>query len=147
MSEVDEREERFLDALEQLDDNVLQHEYILSFASCLDMLASEECTDENALAGCTADAWLELRKDDAGGIAMRGASDALIVRGLLGAVSEMIAGVPATDIARWHPRLIRETRVGRQLFAQRRRGLASFAERIVEYAAKLVEESNSRQGT
>lgn len=113
MSEVEEREERFLDALAQLDDNVLQHEYILSFASCLDMLALEERTDENALAGCTADAWLELREDGAGGIAMRGASDAFIVRGLLGAVSEMIAGVPATDIARWHPRLIRETRVGR----------------------------------
>ena len=69
---------------------------------------------------------------------MRGASDALIVRGLLGAVSEMIAGVPATDIARWHPRLIRETRVGRQLLAQRRRGLASFAERITDFAATLL---------
>ncbi|MFR7755247.1 MAG: SufE family protein, partial [Bacteroidales bacterium] len=108
MSEVEEREKRFLDALAQLDDNVLQHEYILSFASCLDMLVPEECTDENALTGCTADAWLELREDGAGGIAMRGASDALIVRGLLGAVSEMIAGVPAADIARWHPRLFRE---------------------------------------
>lgn len=66
MSEVEEREERFLDALEQLDDNVLQHEYILSFAPCLDMLAPEECTDGNALAGCTADAWLELREDGTG---------------------------------------------------------------------------------
>lgn len=66
MSEVEEREERFLDALAQLDDNVLQHEYILSFASCLDMLVPEECTDENALTGCTADAWLELREDGAG---------------------------------------------------------------------------------
>ena len=138
MSEVEEREERFLDALAQLDDNVLQHEYILSFASCLDMLVPEECTDENALAGCTADAWLELREDGAGGIAMRGASDAFIVRGLLGAVSEMIAGVPATDIARWHPRLIRETCVGRQLLAQRRRGLASFAERITDFASSLL---------
>lgn len=138
MSEVEEREERFLDALAQLDDNVLQHEYILSFASCLDTLVPEECTDENALAGCTADAWLELREDGAGGIAMRGASDAFIVRGLLGAVSEMIAGVPATDIARWHPRLIRETRVGRQLLAQRRRGLASFAERITDFASSLL---------
>ena len=138
MSEVEEREERFLDALAQLDDNVLQHEYILSFASCLDMLVPEECTDENALTGCTADAWLELREDGAGGIAMRGASDAFIVRGLLGAVSEMIAGVPATDIARWHPRLIRETRVGRQLLAQRRRGLASFAERITDFASSLL---------
>ena len=138
MSEVEEREELFLDALAQLDDNVLQHEYILSFASCLDMLVPEECTDENALAGCTADAWLELREDGAGGIAMRGASDAFIVRGLLGAVSEMIAGVPATDIARWHPRLIRETRVGRQLLAQRRRGLASFAERITDFASSLL---------
>lgn len=138
MSEVEEREERFLDALAQLDDNVLQHEYILSFASCLDMLVPEECTDENALAGCTADAWPELREDGAGGIAMRGASDALIVRGLLGAVSEMIAGVPAADIARWHPRLIRETRVGRQLLAQRRRGLASFAERITDFASSLL---------
>ena len=138
MREVEEREERFLDALAQLDDNVLQHEYILSFASCLDMLVPEECTDENALAGCTADAWLELREDGAGGIAMRGASDAFIVRGLLGAVSEMIAGVPATDIARWHPRLIRETRVGRQLLAQRRRGLASFAERITDFASSLL---------
>ena len=137
MSEVEEREERFLDALEQLDDNVLQHEYILSFASCLDMLAPEECTDDNALTGCTADAWLELREDGAGGIAMRGASDALSVRGLLGAVSEMIAGVPAADIARWHPRLVRETRVGRQLLAQRRRGLASFAERITDFASGL----------
>ena len=138
MSEVEEHEERFLDALAQLDDNVLQHEYILSFASCLDMLAPEKCTDENALTGCTADAWLELREDDAGGIAMRGASDALIVRGLLGAVSEMIAGVPAADLARWHPRLIRETRVGRQLLAQRRRGLASFAERITDFASSLL---------
>ena len=137
MSEVEEREERFLDALEQLDDNVLQHEYILSFASCLDMLAPEECTDDNALTGCTADAWLELRKDGAGGIAMRGASDAFIVRGLLGAVGEMIAGVPAADIARWHPRLVRETRIGRQLLAQRRRGLASFAERITDFASGL----------
>lgn len=137
MSEVEEREERFLDALEQLDDNVLQHEYILSFASCLDMLAPEECTDDNALTGCTADAWLELREDGAGGIAMRGASDALIVRGLLGAVGEMIAGVPAADIARWHPRLVRETRIGRQLLAQRRRGLASFAERITDFASGL----------
>lgn len=137
MSEVEEREERFLGALEQLDDNVLQHEYILSFASCLDMLAPEECTDDNALTGCTADAWLELREDGAGGIAMRGASDALIVRGLLGAVSEMIAGVPTADIARWHPRLVRETRVGRQLLAQRRRGLASFAERITDFVSGL----------
>lgn len=69
---------------------------------------------------------------------MRGASDALIVRGLLGAVSEMIARVPAADIARWHPRLIRETRVGRQLLAQRRRGLASFAERITDFASNLL---------
>ena len=48
MSEVEEREERFLDALAQLDDNVLQHEYILSFASCLDMLVPEECTAEGS---------------------------------------------------------------------------------------------------
>lgn len=138
MSEIEEREERFLDALEQLDDNVLQHEYILSFASCLDMLAPEECSDENALAGCTANAWLELRKDGAGGIAIRGTSDALIVRGLFGAVSEMIAGVPTADIARWHPRLIRETRFGRQLLAQRRKGLAAFAERITDFASSLL---------
>lgn len=139
MSEVERREARFLEALEQLDDNVLQHEYILSFAAKLAMLPESERSKENALTGCTAQAWLELAKDGQGGIAVRGASDALIVRGLLGAVSEMIAGVPVGDVAAWQPHFMDETQVGRQLLAQRRRGIASFVERIVSYAQRVAD--------
>lgn len=139
MTVVEDRERSFLEALGQLDDGVLQYEYVLSFAAELELLSPEECTDENLLSGCTAQAWLELGFDGDGGIAMRATSDALVVRGLLGAVSEMIKGVPVEDIAAWNPCFMNETQAGRQLLSQRRRGLSSFVERIVQYASKSLD--------
>ena len=134
MTEVECRELELMDALDQLGDFVLQQQYVMSFANKLAVLPEDERTQERKLSGCTAQAWLAVEPNDAAALDIRGWSDSLIVRGLMGAVAEMVRGIPACDIASWQPRFMHETRVGRQIVYQRKHGLGSLIDRIIEAA-------------
>lgn len=120
-----EREDAFLQAMELLADPLLQHQYVLSFANDLDPLPAEDRIDDARMGGCTARAWAVAAYDASGRMHVRGYSDALIVRGFMGVLAQVVEGADRSQIERWEPRLMGETRIGRQLMAQRRKGLGS----------------------
>ncbi len=130
MSLVQEREQAFMDAMAVLDDPVLQHEYVLSFARGLDELPEAERISERLLRGCSAQAWVAVERTDEGCVHLQGWSDALIVRGFLGLISSMTEGVSQEELARWEPAFLQESVLGRQLLSSRKRGLASLIDRM-----------------
>lgn len=134
MSSVQEREQEFINAMHVLDDVVLQHEYILSFAGALDVLPEEERTTDAFLTGCSAQAWVRFERTEQGCVHMRGWSDALVVRGFLGLIACMTESASCEELSFWEPEFLHESVLGRQIMASRKRGLSSLIVRMKEFA-------------
>lgn len=131
---IEAREQEFLENLAMLEDWFSQYEYLLGFASELPPLPEAECLEENRLNGCTAPAWLQLARTPDGKMELRGTSDSLIVRAIMGLTASMIQDAPLYEIARWAPRFPETDPLRKQFAAGRRKGVGQMLQGIGDFA-------------
>ena len=136
MSTIEARETELRTNLDALEDWFSQYEYLLGFAEDLDELPEEERTAQTRIEGCTAPAWLSLAKKRDGSIALRGTSDALTVRALLGLIADLIAGIPSEEIASWEPTFMEHAALQEHFTTDRKAGLQEALRRIRAFAAE-----------
>lgn len=131
MSAIDEIEENF----GLLDDWEDRYRYVIELGNTLEPLSEAEHSETYKVRGCASQVWLVSSagtgKDGQAAIAIRGDSDAHIVRGLIAILIAAYSGKPAERIADYDAEAL-FARLGLEdhLTQQRSNGLASMVARI-----------------
>lgn len=121
-----------------LDDWEQRFAHLIDLGKNLPPLKAEELTEANKVRGCSSQVWLVAETGpDAGKLYFRGASDAMIVSGLVAMLLKLFSGqTPAEILAFDAEGFFREIGVADALTPQRSNGLKSMLARIRDHAAR-----------
>jgi cysteine desulfuration protein SufE len=132
METIEAREREFIDDFTEINDWMLQYEYLLSFMEDMHEIPDNERSDDLKIKGCASNAWMRLNAGPKGP-RVEFASDALIIKGILGAITAFIGNASREEIAAWRPRFIEKTALKTQLGVDRQKGIASILKAIREW--------------
>ncbi|MEY2758032.1 MAG: hypothetical protein RIR33_1810 [Pseudomonadota bacterium] len=120
-----------------LDDWEARFAHLIDLGKSLQLLKPEEYSDDNKVRGCSSQVWLiaEPSPVSDGAIRFRGASDAMIVAGLVAMLLHLFSDQQPEDILAFDaPAFMREIGIADALTPQRSNGLASMLQRIRAHA-------------
>ena len=135
-----------------LDDWEDRYRYVIDLGRELPELPQELRTEATKVRGCASQVWLVTDRIPAGGggrdkLAMRGASDALIVQGLIAVLFALYEGKTADEILSLDAQnIFAELGLKDHLTQQRSNGLASMVERIRRDARAVAAGETAHQG-
>lgn len=122
--------------LEFLDDWDDRYRYLIDLGRTLPVLPQDAYSDAFKVPGCASQVWLMMEKTPEGRFAIRGDSDALIVKGLVALVIALFNGKSAAEIGATDAQaFFTEIGLKAHLSSQRANGLASMVARIKASAA------------
>lgn len=136
---VEELENTYIDDLNILDDWILQYEYLIQIASDMPRLPREKRRDENKVKGCQSGVWLDLSIEN-GKIRVNGDSNAMIIRGILSIIVNLLNDRTPEEIVSYQPRFISETNIKKQISTDRFHGIYSVIKTIQNYAQEFCKE-------
>lgn len=131
-----ELEDSYIEDLDQLDDWLLQYEYLLALSAQLPAFAKDERTENSRVKGCQSGVWLVLHAED-GRVRIRADSEALIIRGILAILVSLLDGRTPEEIASYRPRFIEQTNIKKQISTDRFHGLQSVVQTVREFALQV----------
>ena len=111
--------------------------HLIDLGKSLPPLKPEEYSDDNKVRGCSSQVWLvaDPSPTHAGALRFRGASDAMIVAGLVAMLLHLFSDQQPADILAFDaPAFLREIGIADALTPQRSNGLASMLQRIRAHA-------------
>jgi cysteine desulfuration protein SufE len=120
-----------------LDDWEARFSHLIDLGKALPPLRREEYSEENKVRGCSSQVWLvaEPSPDVPGALRFRGASDAMIVAGLVAMLLHLFSDQQPDDILAFDaPAFFKEIGIADALTPQRSNGLASMLARIRAFA-------------
>ena len=120
-----------------LDDWEARFAHLIDLGKALPALKPDEYSDANKVRGCSSQVWLvaEPSQASSGAIRFRGASDAMIVAGLVAMLLHLFSDQQPADILAFDaPAFFREIGIADALTPQRSNGLASMLQRIRAHA-------------
>ena len=124
------------DEFDFLDDWEARFQHIIDMGKALPPLADADFAEENKVRGCASQVWLVAEPADDNRINFRGASDAMIVSGLVGILLRLYSGQKADDISSFDAeQFFADIGVSEALTPQRSNGLTSMLARIRAEAA------------
>ena len=135
-----------------LDDWEDRYRYVIELGRELPELPQDLRTEATKVRGCASQVWLVTDRIPAGGggrdrLSMRGASDALIVQGLIAVLFALYEGKTADEIlAIDAQKIFAELGLKDHLTQQRSNGLASMVERIRRDARAVTTGETAHQG-
>lgn len=121
-----------------LDDWEARYAHLIDLGRALPALSAEQMVDANKVRGCASQVWLVSEPSDDGRLIFKGASDALIVSGLVALVLRLFSGAAPAEITQFDAeRFFSDIGVAGALSPQRSNGLKSMLARIRAEAARI----------
>lgn len=122
-----------------------QLQHVMDMGRALPPLSPAEMNEANRVPGCASPAWLVTAPQEDGRIVFRGASEALIPRGVIAVLLRLFSGRTPEDILAFDARAgLERLGLASMLSMSRSNGLASMTARIHRDAAALKEAQASR---
>lgn len=119
------------DEFDFLDDWEARFQHIIDMGKALEPLNDADFAEENKVRGCASQVWLVANRVDDDRLTFRGASDAMIVSGLVGILLRLYSGQKREDIASFEAeQFFADIGVSEALTPQRSNGLTSMLARI-----------------
>ncbi len=119
------------DEFEFLDDWEARFQHIIDMGKTLAPMDDGELIEANKVRGCSSQVWLVAEPKPDNTIIFRGASDAMIVSGLVGVLMRLYSGQPAPDIRGFDAEaFFKEIGIADALTPQRSNGLKSMLAKI-----------------
>lgn len=137
MQTIHEIESDFIRAYNELEDWMMQYEFLLRIGAELEPYPTFLKDDSHLISGCQSKVWLFLSEKN-GRIHILGDSEALIVKGMIAVAIFMFQNQPAEAVADAQVRYIEETTIKNQITVDRFRGLNSVIRSIQNYAKNMV---------
>lgn len=136
---IDARAAALREDFDFLEDWEARFAHIIDMGRKLPLLKPDEYAETNKVRGCTSQVWLVAEPSGCrpGGIALRGASDAAIVQGLVAILIALYSDQRPADIRAFDAEaFFRDIGLAEALTPQRSNGLRSMLARIRSYAGE-----------
>jgi cysteine desulfuration protein SufE len=130
---IKETEEEIIEAFSYLETWEEKYEYIIELGKKLPPLDEEYKVEENIIKGCQSTVWLASDYYD-GKVYFKADSDAMIVKGLVSMLIEVLSGHTPDEIINAKIDFIREIGMMTHLAQTRSNGLLSMIKQIKNYA-------------
>lgn len=134
---ISELEDTFIEDLNQLDDWILQYDYLIEISADMPHVSAEERTDERRVHGCQSGVWV-VTSFSGGRVRIRADSDALIIRGIISIIVTLLNGRTPGEIVAYRPRFISSTNIMKQISTDRFNGINSVLSLIQHFASQFV---------
>ena len=136
---IEERQQEFVDLFNELDDPIFQYEVLMQIAGELEEYPPSFRDEKHSVDGCQSKTWIRCETIDENRIKILVDSEALIVKGMIGVIAQIMEGVPLEEAACVHIDYIEKTSLKDLVTSDRRNGIASAVETIQKQARELLE--------
>jgi len=133
MSTIKEKEKELLADFEMLPEWQDRYNYIMDMGADLPLLPDEKKNAGNKVEGCQSASWLTVEKKD-GKLFFKGDSEAILGKGVISMLLNLLNGAPVEEIANYDFYLIDAIDLLNHLSPTRKMGLESVMKRIKELA-------------
>lgn len=130
---INEQQDLIIEDFELFDDWMDKYEYIIQLGKELPLIDDKYKTDDNLIKGCQSKVWLHAELKD-GLLHFTADSDALITKGLVSMVIQVLSGQQPKDIANAEIYFIDKIGLQSHLSPTRSNGLLSMLKQIKLYA-------------
>lgn len=144
MQTIEEIQNSFMTAFNEIDDWMMQYEFLLRIGAELEPFPDDFKDDSHLIRGCQSKVWLKYTEKD-GRIHILGDSEALIVKGMFAVAIIMFQDQTVEDVADAKVRYIEETSIKNQISTDRFQGLNSVIRAIQQYAEGCMKKEKKEQ--
>lgn len=130
---IKDEQDAIIENFELFDDWEQKYEYIIDLGKKLSGLAEEHKTEENIIKGCQSLVWLNAYSKD-GLVFFEADSQAIIVKGLVNMLLQVLSGQKAKEILEADLYFIEKVGLTSHLAQTRSNGLASMVKQMKTYA-------------
>ncbi|MDE6158039.1 MAG: SufE family protein [Muribaculaceae bacterium] len=134
---IEESQQDIIDQFADIDDWMDRYAYIIDMGNSLPPLPEELKTPDRLIEGCQSRVWLDAEKDADGRITFRADSDAIIVKGIISMLVQVLSGHTPDEILGADLRFIDQIGLSEHLSPTRSNGLVAMLKQMRAYAAAL----------
>lgn len=134
---INEKQDEIIEEFEMLDDWMDRYQLILDFAKGISPLSEEDKTEQNLIDGCQSKVWFTCRLEE-GKIIYNGDSDALLVRGIVALLIDVLSGHTPKEIVDADLYFIDKIGLREHLSPTRTNGLVAMLKQMKLYALALT---------
>ena len=135
-----EKQEELIQTINAIGDCFDQYSYLIVCSNDLAPLPEEYRKDENLVQGCQSKVWLHMQFDADGRFHLAADSDALILKGVLAILTELVEGAEAEELAELEWQFLDRTELGATFTSARSAGMKRTLEMITEGAKAALRE-------
>ncbi len=141
---INEKQDEIIAEMSELDDWMDRYAYIIDLGNSLPPIAEEYKTPQNLIEGCQSRVWLHADMNGDGRVEFTADSDAIIVKGIISMLIEVLSGHAPKEILDADLYFIDRIGLSEHLSPTRSNGLLAMVKQIKMYAL-AYEEIASRE--
>lgn len=131
---IKEKEAELIDQFADMDDWMDRYAYIIDLGNALEPLPENLKTPDRLIEGCQSRVWLDAEKDADGRVVFRADSDAIIVKGIISMLVQVLSGHTPQEILDADLSFINEIGLAEHLSPTRSNGLVAMLKQMRAYA-------------
>ncbi len=134
MSTIQENEENLIEQFADIDDWMDRYAYIIDLGNALEPISEQLKTPDRLIEGCQSRVWLDAELDSDGKVIYRADSDAIIVKGIISMLVEVLSGHTPDEILAADLNFIDKIGLAEHLSPTRSNGLLAMVKQMRTYA-------------
>ena len=139
---IEDRQQDIISQFSDIDDWMDRYAYIIDLGNELPPLPEELKTPDRLIEGCQSRVWLDARLEN-GKVDFRADSDAIIVKGIISMLVEVLSGHTPQEILDADLHFIKDIGLSEHLSPTRSNGLVAMVKQMRAYAAAFKAKTQS----
>ncbi|MDE6197936.1 MAG: SufE family protein [Muribaculaceae bacterium] len=132
---IDQKQQDLIEQFADIDDWMDRYAYIIDMGNALEPLPESLKTPDRLIEGCQSRVWLDAEQDADGKVTFRADSDAIIVKGIISMLIDVLSGHTPDEILGADLRFIDGIGLSDHLSPTRSNGLVAMLKQMRAYAA------------
>lgn len=133
---IQQLQNEYVQDLVSLKDWFSQYEFLIELAGAMEVMDDEDKNEDTRLKGCQTNAWLAYEYDE-GKLYFQADSDALIVKGILGMLTDILSDRAPEEILNTKLFVLQKSGIEANLTQGRSNGIQSAIDRIYKIAREI----------
>jgi cysteine desulfuration protein SufE len=131
---IEEKQQEIISDFSMFNDWMQKYEFIIDLGKDLPLIQEQYKTEDNLIKGCQSRVWLQADLDSHGRLDLSADSDAIITKGLIALVIQVLNHELPADVAKADLHFVKDIGLSEHLSPTRSNGLASMIQQIKNYA-------------
>lgn len=130
---INEKQDEIIEEFSSFDDWFDKYALLIELGNSLQVIEDTNKTEQNIIEGCQSRVWLDAHLDDEGNVVFEGDSDAVIVKGILSLLVQVLSNHAPSDIKDADLYFIDEIGLKEHLSPTRSNGLLAMVKQMKLY--------------